>query len=128
MDHKRFYRELGKLLYAVAASDGKIHPAEVQRMRQMVRDEIAPLEGSRDQFGTDNAYYAEFEFETLADRDFPAADAFYSFVQYFREFKEHIDPEMKNICLKSADNVANALRGVNASESVMLKNLKEEIK
>jgi uncharacterized tellurite resistance protein B-like protein len=127
MDHKRFYKELGKLLYAVAASDGKIHPAEVSKFRTLVREEVVPVEKSQDQFGTDNAYYAEFEFETLADKDFPAEDAYHSFILYLKEFQGKIDPEMKNLCLQAAEKVAAASHGINKKESQYLLDLKSHL-
>lgn len=114
---------MGKVLYAIAAADGKIHPAEVARMRALVREELVPVESSHDQFGTDNAYYVEFEFETLADRDFPAADAYHSFKAYVKEFEGKIDPEMKQTCLSVARKVAEAVRGVNQAESAFLSDL-----
>jgi tellurite resistance protein len=127
MDHKRFYKELGKLLYAVAAADGKIHPNEVAKIRQVVREEVVPVESSHDQFGTDNAYYAEFEFEMLSDRDFPAADAYHSFTQYLKEYQGKIDAEMKKLCLDAAVKVAEATHGINKSESAYLSDLKKQL-
>lgn len=127
MDHKRFYKELGKLLYAVAAADGKIHPVEVAKFRKVISEEIVPVEASHDQFGTDNAYYAEFEFETLADRDFPASDAYHSFVLYLNEYKEKIDPVLKTLCYSAAEKVALATHGINQKESQYLEDLKKHL-
>lgn len=127
MDHKRFYKELGKLLYAVAASDGKIQNQEVDRIRKLVREELAPAEGSRDQFGTDNAYYAEFEFETLADQGFPSADAYHSFLGYLKEYESKIDPDMKALSLRAAQQVASAVGGVQAVEFSILSDLKKHL-
>lgn len=118
---------MGKVLYAIAAADGKIHPAEVARLRSVVREEVVPVESSHDQFGTDNAYYVEFEFETLADRDFPAADAYHSFKAYVKEFEGKIDPVMKQTCLNAARKVAEAVRGVNRAESAYLADLESLI-
>lgn len=114
---------MGKVLYAIAAADGKIHPAEVARLRTLVREEVAPVESSQDQFGTDNAYYVEFEFETLADRNFPAADAYHSFKTYVKEYEGKIDPVMKQTCLSAARKVAGAVHGVNRAESAYLSDL-----
>lgn len=127
MDHKRFYKELGKLLYAVAPADGKVHPNEVAKFRQLIRDEVVPVESSRDQFGTDNAYYAEFEFEMLSDRDFPAADAYHPFTQYLQEYNGKIDAEMKKLCLHAAVKVAEATHGINKKESTYLTDLKLQL-
>lgn len=127
MDHKRFYKELGKLLYAIAAADGKIHPAEIAKFRKVISEEIVPVEASHDQFGTDNAYYAEFEFETLADKDFPAADAYHSFVLYLKEYSEKIDPVLKSLCLSAAEKVAAANQGINKKESQYLADLSKQL-
>jgi hypothetical protein len=127
MDHKRFYRELGTLLYAVSASDGVIHANELTKFRNMVKDEIAPIEGSHDQFGTDNSYYAEFEFEALHDRGASSAEAWQSFKEYYKECGDKIDAPLRALIIQASEQIAQAVRGVNAAELALLKDIKSLI-
>jgi uncharacterized tellurite resistance protein B-like protein len=67
VDQRKFYSELGKLLYAIAAVDGRIHAKESATMKRVVSEQLVPQEASTDHFGTDQAYITEFEFDVMAE-------------------------------------------------------------
>jgi hypothetical protein len=56
MNHHLFYKELGRLLYAIAAADGRVSPAEVRRLHEVVGQVLVPAEPSTDKYGTDQAW------------------------------------------------------------------------
>ena len=59
---KHYYIELGKLLFAIAKSDAKVQEKEILGFKKLILSELLKLEDSTDQFGTDNAFFSEFEF------------------------------------------------------------------
>lgn len=116
MEAQLFYKELGRLLYAIAAADGSVNDKEVATLKRIVSEELVPQEASTDHFGTDQAYITEFEFDVLADRSASAEGAFDSFIAYMARHKNDLDPERKELIYRAADAVANAFHGVNKAE------------
>lgn len=120
MEAQLFYKELGRLLYAIAAADGKVTEKEVATLKHIVSEELVPQEASTDHFGTDQAYITEFEFEVLADRSASVEGAFDSFIAYMARHKNDLDPERKQLIYRAADAVASAFHGVNKAELPLL--------
>lgn len=120
MEAQLFYKELGRLLYAIAAADGRVSDKEVATLKRIVSEELVPLESSTDHFGTDQAYITEFEFDVLADRNASSEGAFDSFIAYMASHKNDLDPERKELIYRSADAVASAFHGVNKAELPLL--------
>lgn len=120
MEAQLFYKELGRLLYAIAAADGKVSDKEVATLKRIVSQELVPQEASTDHFGTDQAYITEFEFEVLADRNASVEGAFDSFIAYMARHKKDLDPERKDLIYRAADAVGSAFHGVNKAELPLL--------
>ncbi|HQV38135.1 MAG: TerB family tellurite resistance protein [Flavobacteriales bacterium] len=127
MDQKKFYAELGRLLYAIAAVDGRIHAKEAATMKRIVSEQLVPQEAATDHFGTDQAYITEFEFDIQADRGEAPEEAFDSFATYLTQHKDRLCDEQKELVLRAADVVAHAFHGVNAKELRMLAELKRRL-
>src|SRR5690606_1487088 len=83
VDQRKFYAELGHLLYALAAVDGRVQAQEIATMKRVVAEQLVPQEASKDHFGTDRAFITEFEFDVLVERGDPPEEAFGSFLTYF---------------------------------------------
>ncbi|MBK9176525.1 MAG: TerB family tellurite resistance protein [Flavobacteriales bacterium] len=120
MEAQLFYKELGRLLYAIAAADGKVSDNEVRALKRIVSEQLVPQEASTDHFGTDQAYITEFEFEVLADRNATSEEAFDSFIAYMSRHKNDLEKERKQLIYRSADAVANAFHGVGKAELPLL--------
>lgn len=120
MEATLYYKELGRLLYAIAAVDGKVSPKEVETMKWVVKDLLVPVEASTDHFGTDSAFVTEFEFDTLLERDVTAEDAYSSFTTYITQHRYHLTKEQRELIYTCADSVANAVHGVSARELPLL--------
>jgi len=116
MEAQLFYKEFGRLLYAIAAADGSVNDKEVATLKRIVSEELVPQEASTDHFGTDQAFITEFEFDVLADRSASPEGAFDSFIAYMARHKNDLDPERKELIYRAADAVANAFHGVNKAE------------
>jgi uncharacterized tellurite resistance protein B-like protein len=48
MVYKRFYAEVGKLLYAIASADGRVDEKEYRLLRDIVRQKLVPMENNTD--------------------------------------------------------------------------------
>jgi uncharacterized tellurite resistance protein B-like protein len=126
-NYKQFYKELGHLLYAVAYSDGKVRKKEVDAMREFVLKELAPFEPSADSSGMNQAFYTQFEFEDIANRNEPAAIVFLSFVEYLKKNATRMDEHLKTAIVKAVEKVSEAYRKTNKLELEMINKLKIEI-
>lgn len=127
MEATLFYKELGRLLFAIAAADGKVSPKEVDTLKWVVKDLLAPVESGTDHFGTDMAFVTEFEFDTLLERGMSSDDAYASFSAYIVEHRYHLDRERRELIYICADAVANAVHGVNAKELSLLIDLHRKL-
>lgn len=127
MEAQLFYKELGRLLYAIAAADGKVAEKEIATLKQVVSEQLVPLETSTDHFGTDQAFITEFEFDVLADRSASSEGAFDSFIAYMARHKNDLTEERKALIYRAADAVANAFHGVNKAELPLLIELRRHL-
>jgi len=125
MDYRMFYSELGKLLYAVADADGIVSPQEKQHMFELVQTRLMHKETHTDEFGTNDAWYAAFEFEVADEQLMSAADAFLSFTEYIEENKNKLDEDTRQLCLILADKLADSYRHTNKKENVLIQKLRE---
>ncbi|WP_250631671.1 hypothetical protein [Rhodoflexus caldus] len=125
--YKKLYKNIGVLLYAIAKADGQIQDKEIKVIHRIVVEDLAPLEESVDNFGTDAAFFAEFEFEILQDRDISAQKAFDRFVAFAKENQKNLSPELRALIVKSVEKVAAAYRGTNKAEAEMIESLKKHL-
>lgn len=127
IDYKKFYSELGKLLYAVADIDKAITAGEKKALYKMVREQLVPAERHVDAFGTDAAYYAEFEFDILDEAIIDSETAFLSFMDYIDNHRRLIDEPMRRLCIQVADKLAAAYHGKNKKEREFLHEIKSKL-
>lgn len=121
---KDLYLNLGKLFYAVAASDKVIRPQEVKKLREIVDSEWLKFEDSEDEFGTDMAFEIEAVFDYLQEKNADADIAF----EEFKEFKlvndEKFTPKLNKLIWNTSDSIATSFANKNKSELIMLSKLK----
>ena len=127
MQFQDFYTELGKLLYAVAKVDGVITKEERKSLMVIVENELTPLEGSTDEFGTDAAFITKFEFDVLEDQMIPAEDAFNDFIDFVDQHQQAFKPAIKNVCIKVTEQLASAYHGTNKKEHALIEKLKNKL-
>jgi hypothetical protein len=120
-----FYSALGKLLYAVADADGIVSPQEKMNMFELVQKRLMHKETHTDEFGTNDAWYAAFEFEVADEQNLSAEDAFLSFTEYIEENKNKINEDTRQLCLTLADKLADSYRHSNKKEIVLINKLRE---
>jgi uncharacterized tellurite resistance protein B-like protein len=127
MEATLFYKELGRLLYSIAAVDGPVRAKEVETMKWVVKDLLVPVEASTDHFGTDAAYIAEFEFDVLAERQASSESCFDSFIAYMARHHNDLTEERRELIHTCALAVAHAFHGVNSRELPMLIELRRHL-
>lgn len=125
--YKKFYKQIGVLLYAIAKADGQIQDKEIKTIHQIVVEDLAPLEESVDNFGTDAAFFAEFEFEILQDREISAQKAFDRFVAFAKENDKNLSADMRQLIVASVEKVAASYRGTNKAAAEMIEALKKHL-
>ncbi|MCB0791751.1 MAG: hypothetical protein H6595_08875 [Flavobacteriales bacterium] len=127
MNHQLFYKELGRLLYAIAAADGVVQDKEVATLKRVVKEQLVPTEPDTDHFGSDQAFIAEYEFDVLADRNAEADGCFNSFIAYISQHLTELTPELRGLIERMADAVADSFHGTNKSELGYLIELRKEL-
>lgn len=127
MNYKKFYCELGKLLYAVADVDGKISKKEKAAIHQLVQEKLVCKETHTDEFDTNVANYTEFEFEVAEEQGMSVREAFTSFINYLDANRSRLDKELKETCLVIAEKIAKAYHGDNRTEQKMISILKRKL-
>lgn len=120
MDATLFYKELGRLLYAIAAADGQVNRKEVETVKWVVKDLLVPVEAGMDHHGTDQAFITEFEFDTLLERTATCEEAYASFTAYMDLHRHHLPKERRELIYNCAESVAHAMHGVNSKELPLL--------
>lgn len=119
----RFYQELGKLFYAIAFADRKVHPKEVQALLKDIRDYWVKLDDQKDDFGTDAAYQIEIVFDWLESTTTQSEELFNEFEEYYKEYPSRFTPKVKSLVLHTANDIAGSFAGKNKAELIMLTKL-----
>lgn len=123
-----FYQNLGKLFYAIAAADKKVHPKEFNKLKESVKTHWLNVDALEDDYHTDAAYHIEIVFDWLNNGTYTAASCFQDFVDYKKEHPLLFTKGIKTLILKTANAVAASFSGVNKSELMMLAKLDLELK
>lgn len=128
MDYKEFYSELGKLLYAIADADQMISKQEKRRLLDIVKNELAPKESRSDEFETNDAFYAEFEFEYLDEQVIDSVTAFESFINFIEDHYTAFDSDLKKLCQRLPEEIAASYRGTSQKEQKLITELNKKMK
>lgn len=127
MNMKQFYKELGRLLYAIAFADNKVSKEEISKLEEIVSKEFAPFEHTSDSSGMNQAYYTSFEFEECYKNKMRVEQAFTSFLEFVDAHIMEIDPSIIAKTIKATKKVAGAYNGTNKKEREMIKHIEEEL-
>jgi uncharacterized protein YpuA (DUF1002 family) len=122
-----FYSELGKLLYAVAMVDGNINPNERKVLSEMISQRLLQKEDDKDEFGTNEAWFTLFSFDTTEDQMLSAEEAYETFIDYCNQYKYDITDEEISQCLKLSNVLADSYRDINNKENKLLNKLRNHL-
>lgn len=124
-NYREYYKQLGNLLYAMAAIDGSVAPKELQELRKMVREKLVPVEMHTDEFGTDMAYVVEFQFDLQNEQDQGSSLAWEEVEEYLHHNAPLLPEADKKRMMEAAETVAAAFHGINKEEHMLLVRLKK---
>lgn len=119
----RFYQQLGKLFYSIAAVDNTIRPEEISQLKKIIQREWIPLESSFDQFGSDSAYQIEIVLDWLAENEWDYDRNLSDFKIFHNEHHSLFTPEINSLITKTAESVAKSFSGKNKSEHILISQL-----
>lgn len=119
------YTNLGYLFYSVAASDRRVPLGEADKLKEEVAVHWLPYEKSRDEFGTDAAYYIEFSFDEALHEHLRADEAFERFRSFYVENRDRFAASERQRILETAAAIASAVGGNNKAELTCLVQLTE---
>lgn len=123
-NYKEYYRQMGNLMYCIAAADGKIAEKEWTELRRIVREELVPEEKHSDEFGVDTAYSAEFQFDVLEGNDAGTPETWEALEEYLKHNASLLPAGDKARLFQAAEKVAAAFHGVSKTENRLLEKLK----
>ncbi len=122
-----FYAALGQLLYAVADADGVVTAEERDELLDLIRSRLMHRETLTDPYGTNDAWYSLFGFDTAEDEILSPEEAFQSFADFLDSYRDRIDMETREICLMLSDRLAASYRHTNRKERQMLQRIRETL-
>lgn len=123
----RFYQSLGKLFYAVAASDNVIRTEELNQLKSMVREHWLHVDHAEDEFGTDAAFQIEVVFDWLQENETSAEKCFAAFKSFKSEHHTLFSPTINALIYKTAQSIAESFSGTNDQELQLLNKIEQEL-
>lgn len=123
-----FYQNLGKLFYAIAAADKKVHQEEFHKLKELVKKywlDVHIIEGAKLDDATNQI---EIIFNVLDKQELSAETCFNDFVNYKNEQKHLFTDKINSLIIKTASKIAYAFSGINKSELILLAKLDIELK
>lgn len=119
----RFYQQLGKIFYSIAAVDKNVRKEEVAKLKEIVQKEWIPLENTFDTFGSDSAYQIEIVFDWLIENEWDFEQVLPDFKLFRREHNSLFTPQTNALILQTANAIAISFSGKNKSEHVLISRL-----
>lgn len=105
---KQYYKEVGKLVYLVAAADGMVQEEERLVLHNFVMKELAAMEHESDSSGMNKAFYVDFEFEKSESSPPDESEVLASFNRYIDANHEAGDEPLLEQTTHLLEKVANA--------------------
>lgn len=125
----RFYQNLGKLFYAIAASDKVVRKIEHARLKEIVKKEWLSVDDFEDDFHTDAAYQIEVVFDWLYNEEKLDAERWFTgFLEFKNNHEQLFNDDVKKLILKTSESIASSFSGKNKSELIMLAKLNLNLK
>jgi phosphomevalonate kinase len=119
-----FYRNLGKLFYAIAAADNKVRKEEFDALKQIIKSKWLTVDFIEVSFGTDNISQIEIVFDWLfKDGEYNAKTCFEDFIAFKNKNEALFTDNVKQLIMKTATAIASSFSGKNKSELIMLAKL-----
>ena len=118
-----FYRQLGTLFYAVAASDKVVREEEFDEMKKVVALNWLPSEEAEDAFHTNAVFQMEIVFDYLKANPRPWEECFADFQFFLKEHPALFTLKRRKLISSTANAIASSFSGRNKSELIVLAKL-----
>ena len=119
----RFYQQLGKVFYSIAAVDKTVREEEIAQLKKIIKTEWLPFENTFNAFGDDSAYQIEIVFDWLLANESDFEQVIPDFESFRKEHKSLFTPQANALILKTAKQIAASFSGKNKPESVLINQL-----
>ncbi|WP_244954758.1 hypothetical protein [Winogradskyella helgolandensis] len=116
-----FYRSLGKLFYAFAATDNCVRPEEFKALETIINEEWLSL-------NNEAKYILETFKQLQSSEETDLNICFESFVDFKKAHIELFNINMNSKILKTATTITTSFSGQNKSELILLAKLDLELK
>ncbi len=124
-----FYQNIGKLFYALAASDKQVRDEEFNKLKVIVKKQWLNAEIVKDDLNSKAVYQIEYVFEWLNKNEKLNAKMYFDdFLKYKEKHPLLFTEAIKKLILKTAHAIAASFSGLNKSELIMLAKLDIELK
>ncbi|TGV04339.1 hypothetical protein [Flavivirga rizhaonensis] len=125
----KFYQNLGKLFYAVAASDKQVRDEEFNKLKALVKKQWLNADIVKDDFNSNAVRQIEYVFEWLHKNEKLNAQMYFDdFINYKNEHPHLFTKNIRKLIMKTAGAIASSFSGLNKSELIMLAKLDMELK
>ena len=122
----KFYQNLGKLFFAVAACDSVIRDEEFLSLKKTVTNHWMEVDNTQDEFGNDAVYQIEIVFDFLHASAFEdhANDFVDDFANFKKENEKLFPPKVERTIWRTCVAIADAFYGRNSAEKEILAKIK----
>ena len=125
----KFYQNLGKLFYAIAAIDNNVRGEELDKLKEIVKKEWLTTVLIEDSLKTNTEHSIVNTFKWLHDdNEYDAKTCYNSFLTFKKEHELLFTNDMNTLILKTVRAVAASFSKVNKSELILLARLDLELK
>ena len=125
--NKAFYIQYGKVCYAMSMADGEIQDQEKEILRTVVKENLAVLETSEDEYGSNLAYYTLFSFEQEEEQRENLRVAMASFLDWLHTHRIQLSEEVKNALVKVLKKIAQSYGRFTKTEQEVLTTFIDEL-
>ena len=127
MSTKLFYAELGKLLYAIANADTIINQTEKETLTKLITERLLQKEKDTDRYGTNEAWFTQFAFDTSDENIESTENAFRNFLDFVKQYKNELTEDELTLCLKLSEHLADSYHHINKKENKILAELRSQL-
>lgn len=123
-----FYQNLGKLFYAIAASDKVVRQEEQDKLKDIVKKDWMSSNLIEESLKKDAEASILNTFNWLEnDKEYDAETCYNSFITFKKENEDLFTTQVNSLIIKTANAIAHAFSGINKQELILVTKLKLEL-
>jgi hypothetical protein len=124
-----FYQAIGKLFYAVAATDKQVVPEEINAFKKLLKTRWLKADEFKNQNNFEGIKQIYFTFEAFNKLDNPdPGKCFEDFLNFKKSHEDLFKKNLKQLISRTAHAIANSYARKNKSELIILAQLDLELK